>query len=272
MGIIWSISGQRLRVEFSSTAGRNVEWTAPNDAGEVTITITVGDGKLTDSRDVSIRVEEAYKEPPGNFHGTSGDEQVGLTWENPGSNQFVRVVIRRSESDFPAHAADGDPVYSGKKEIYTDTGLVNDVTYYYAIFVEYTDGGYSDRATLSATPRSGLLPPAMPSGLRADKANADSLSLSWNAVTDAEVYELRRDGTEVYRGGHTTFTDAGLSVNTDYFYHIRAINAAGTSDWSADVRGRIDLLAPGIPAGLRVDGVSTDSLGLVWDAVTGAER
>ncbi len=257
---------------FSSLTGRSIEWTAPDSAGDVTITVNVGDGKFITSDSVSIRVEAVYKEPPGNFRGTGGDREVRLSWENPLSTQFAKVVVRRSGSDFPGHAADGDPVYDGRKEVYTDAGLVNDARYYYAIFAEYRDGGYSDRETLSATPRSGLLPPAMPAGLRVAETSAESIKLVWNAVPQADRYELRRDGNEVYSGSDTSFADTGLSGNTEYIYHVRASNAAGTSDWSVDVRGRTDVLHPDTPIGLRVTETTTGSISLDWNDVPGADR
>ena len=213
-------------------------------------------------------MEEVYKEPPKNFKGTSGDQEVRLTWENPKANQFSKVVVRRSVSDFPGHAADGDSVYDGREEAFTDTGLVNDTRYYYAIFAEYGDGGYSDRATLSAMPKNDLLPPVMPTGLRIGETDTDSISLSWNAVPQADRYELRRDGSDVYSGSDTSFTDTGLSGNTEYIYHVRAINAAGTSDWSGAVKGQTDLA---LPSGLRVVDTTTDTMILLWNDVPDAD-
>ncbi|WP_299682846.1 carbohydrate-binding protein [uncultured Dokdonia sp.] len=80
-----------------------------------------------------------------------------------------------------------------------------------------------------------LNPPATPNNLTATGGDA-TVSLSWNSVTDAATYELRRSttsnsGFSVIANGieETTFVDNAVVNGTQYFYRVRAINQAGNS-------------------------------------------
>ncbi|MCC3378529.1 chitin-binding protein, partial [Paenibacillus sp. UY79] len=48
--------------------------------------------------------------------------------------------------------------------------------------------------------------PAAPTNL-IGTATTTSITLSWNAVADAQSYELQRDGKVVYTGSELTYTD-----------------------------------------------------------------
>lgn len=66
-----------------------------------------------------------------------------------------------------------------------------------------------------------------------------SLTPSWAAVAGADYYEVRTAADSMIhstiRG--TAFTIDGLTPATDYAFDVRAVNASGTSAWTA-VRGR----------------------------------
>ncbi|MGW8956564.1 fibronectin type III domain-containing protein, partial [Paenibacillus sp. NPDC055715] len=60
-------------------------------------------------------------------------------------------------------------------------------------------------------------------------ATTTSIKLSWNAADNAESYELKRDGQEVYSGNELTYTDTGLKESTSYTYTLVAKNGTGES-------------------------------------------
>lgn len=66
-----------------------------------------------------------------------------------------------------------------------------------------------------------------------------SITLSWQAQEDATSYDLRINGTNVFTNvskvGETTFLHKDLPNKTSYQYEIRAVNAYGTSGWSAPI-------------------------------------
>ena len=78
--------------------------------------------------------------------------------------------------------------------------------------------------------------PSAPSGLSVSNTIA-SLTLKWNAVTDATGYEIYRAGTDgkyskITTVTSTSYVDTSVKNNTEYSYRIKAYNAAGTSAFS----------------------------------------
>ena len=71
-------------------------------------------------------------------------------------------------------------------------------------------------------------PPSTPTNLSATAGN-EEVSLSWNASPspDTAGYLLYRDGTEVYSGTLTSYTDADLTNGTPYSYQVAAFDSAG---------------------------------------------
>lgn len=109
---------------------------------------------------------------------TAGNAQVSLTWTDPldkyatpegevseTGDQLVSewdhtVLVRKTGSQ-PAGPNDGTVVTSSsvrnqyQTNGYTDTGLINDTVYYYAVFAYNKDGVASEGAFVSATPVAG---------------------------------------------------------------------------------------------------------------------
>ena len=81
--------------------------------------------------------------------------------------------------------------------------------------------------------------PSAPSGLSVSNTIA-SLTLKWNAVTDATGYEIYRAGTDgkyskITTVTSTSYVDTSVKNNTEYSYRIKAYNAAGASAFSTAV-------------------------------------
>lgn len=72
--------------------------------------------------------------PPRNLEIFGGPDQVLLTWDNPTDRDFVRTIVVRKEGSPPIDANDGNRIYEGIAEEFTDTDVVDGVTYYYALF------------------------------------------------------------------------------------------------------------------------------------------
>ncbi|ADO68763.1 carbohydrate binding domain-containing protein [Stigmatella aurantiaca] len=82
----------------------------------------------------------------------------------------------------------------------------------------------------AGAPSGDVTGPSTPTGLAVSSKTATSVSLTWNAVTDASGVV----GYNVYRGGvlvgaptSPSYTDTGLSTGTTYSYTVRARDAAG---------------------------------------------
>jgi hypothetical protein len=74
------------------------------------------------------------------------------------------------------------------------------------------------------------IPPTPPSGLTATATNSSAVSLTWTASTDnvgVTGYNILRNGVQVATSTTTSYTDTGLSENTQYTYTVVAHDAAG---------------------------------------------
>ena len=92
--------------------------------------------------------------PISNFQAKADDKKVLLSWVNPIDTDFVGVRILRKTEGYPSSPTDGVLVYSGGGTTYEDTGLTNDVTYYYRAFSFDWDKNFNDDISqqVSATP------------------------------------------------------------------------------------------------------------------------
>ena len=121
--------------------------------------------------------------------------------------------------------------------------------------------------------------PAAPA-LTASASGANSIQLTWNAVDDAENYELwawdsvdewqRLDGGESDPLTVLSFTHSDLTDGRTYYYQIRAINAdGGMSAWSA----RVNEVAGNAPARPELTlTAGYEQITVSWAPVTDAVR
>lgn len=141
------------------------------------------------------------------------------------------------------------------------------------------------RLNLSAivTPSADPQPtrPAAPAGLVAT-AGSLRVSLSWNSVSDATSYAVKR--STVSGGPYTviasslttaTYVDTAVQAGTNYYYVVVAVNAAGVSPDSAAVSATPFAGAPAVPSGVtasstkaQVNGNATATV--KWTASSGA--
>ncbi|RBY94391.1 hypothetical protein DQ244_03475 [Blastococcus sp. TBT05-19] len=162
------------------------------------------------------------------------------------------------------------PVLLGRTTAgWTDTAVVNDTTYSYAVRTRDTSGNWSapSAPAVSARP-TDLTAPATPTGLIAGRGDARA-GLSWtaNAEPDLAGYRLLRDGVEVAAVTGTEHLDLGLVNDRTYVYTLVAVDTHGNrSAASAPVSVTpTDLTPPAAPTGLvavRGDGEVT----LSWTA------
>ena len=78
-----------------------------------------------------------------------------------------------------------------------------------------------------------------PTGLTVTGTTTTSVSLSWNAVTNATSYNVYRNGSKVGSSTSTTYTDTGLIAGTTYSYTVTEIDpTAGESAQSSAVSAK----------------------------------
>jgi|GEM_PF-6786050 len=141
-----------------------------------------------------------------------GDGCVQLSWSAPRAATGITVIRREKRS--PADAADGISVSGSSRQGLTDSGLCNEVTYGYRVFVTYKDPGgrivTSTGVTVSATPRH---PPEPVTYLEASY-QAGQVQLSWNPPSKGYAGVLFVDrGPPPAEGRLMAAADLGVQVS-----------------------------------------------------------
>jgi formylglycine-generating enzyme required for sulfatase activity/fibronectin type 3 domain-containing protein len=162
-------------------------------------------------------------------------------------------------------------VNSGTTTTYTHTGLPAGSTYTYYVTAE-NGAGESDYSIYA----QATLVPAVPTDVTATTQSVNRIDVSWTAVYGATGYRVfyapTELGTKTQTGGTLTGTSyshtSGVTVNNTYYYFIKAFNSAGESDYSAYRVASTN--TPDAPTNVTTATLSTSSIRVSWDAVSGA--
>jgi fibronectin type 3 domain-containing protein len=206
---------------------------------------------------------------PTGLAAAAGNAQVSLHWnDSPGATSYN---VKRSTTTGGPYTL----VSSPSSVTFTDAGLTNGTQYFYVVSAANSAAESANSNQASATPVPPVAPPATPTGLSATGGNAQ-ITLTWNASTGATTYHVKRSTTS---GGETqiaapvsaTFTDAGLTNGTKYFYVVSAVSSAAESANSKEVSATpaIPATSPATPTGLTATGGNAQ-VSLTWNASTGA--
>ncbi|GII96259.1 chitinase [Sinosporangium siamense] len=126
---------------------------------------------------------------------------------------------------------------------YTDENLTANTEYTYTVRAKDRAGNTSvasDPATVRTDTTGGGDPeaPSKPGNLRSTGKSATTVSLDWNASTDnvgVTGYDVLRGTTVVDTvTTGTSFTDRGLTPNTEYTYTVKAKDRAGNASVPSD--------------------------------------
>ena len=113
----------------------------------------------------------------------------------------------------------------------------------YGTFTGAAGGLSGTWCDISGATGVAVLPPQMPpQRLSASARSEEEIVITWSAVSGATSYNLYRstssDGVYFLVGDDisaTTYTDSGLSADTEYFYRLEACNSGGCSEFSREV-------------------------------------
>lgn len=155
------------------------------------------------------------------------------------------------------------------------TGLTPNTAYSFTV-VALDNNGQTSAQSLAATTSTpaDVTAPSTPTNLKATSATASQIVLTWTASSDdaaVSAYDLRRDGTIVYTGAATTYTDTGRAAGTTYTYDVRAKDASGnTSPYSATLATNTSYSGSAITSFARgvTWGGATDNLLAVSETTT----
>ena len=203
---------------------------------------------------VVVDTDESPPAAPAGLTATVSGTSVNLSWDADDGASSYRIY------------RDGSFLNSTNATSLSESGLA-DGSYFYEVSSVNDYGESADRAGVNVVVDTNEYPPAAPTGLIAEVSGA-SVTLTWNAVSDASNYQVYRDGDFWAAVSANSFSESELD-NGDYFYEISAVNDAGESTSKASVSVTIDNSPPAAPTGLTA-AVSGESVNLTWNAVSGA--
>ena len=79
---------------------------------------------------------------------------------------------------------------------------------------------------------------SVPSNITTKSITWDSITLTWDAVEGAPLYQIEMDGCKFWDASTTnTFTKKGLFPETEHTFRVRAVKGISVSEWSDVVKG-----------------------------------
>ncbi len=124
---------------------------------------------------------------------------------------------------------DGTQIFSGPALSFNDSGLTAGVRYCYGLQATSScgDGPVSQTACVTTAP--SCTPPTQIPAVSTQRSDASSVLVSWTGVPQTNVYSLLRNGSVVFDGSFTQFSDVFLKPATRYCYVVRAANSCGAT-------------------------------------------
>lgn len=190
-------------------------------------------GESANSSEVEVMPQLGPPPAPTGAIATAGNAVVQLGWN--ASFQAGSYTVKRSSTAAGPFTTIAQGLVS---TAYTDTAVVNDLTYHYVITATGPGGESGPSAIVSARPAA--VPPA-PSGVVAVPGNG-SVVLAWPPALGAQTYTVKRSASSsgpfaTIATGLTgnSFADAALTNGTTYFYALTSVSAAGESPNSTPV-------------------------------------
>ena len=206
---------------------------------------------------------------PSGVNAEGGNGQVEITW-NAASRADVYIVRRYSSRTTNTVARTYAETTSRSL---TASGLTNGTTYWFDVRAKNNAGTSGASTRVSATPAVLL---AAPSGVSTAIASGQ-VTVSWNAVSGATGYSVRRYSTRTSTTVLETYADTtdtslvamGLNNGTTYWFDVRTESAAGYGDASSRVSARPNA-TPARPSGVTVE-AGNGQLTIRWSAAARAD-
>ncbi len=234
---------------------------------------SVGEGASSNERSATPAAAATVPGAPSLVSASAGSGSVTLAWSAPGSDGGAAVsgyrVYRGTSS-----GAETLLTTLGTVTGWTDSLVVNGVTYYYKVSAVNSVGEGALSNERSATPVAAATVPGAPS-LGSASAGNGTVALGWSApgsdggaaVTGYNVYRGTASGAETLLttvGNVTGWTDSSVVNGATYYYKVSALNSVGEGAPSNE-RSATPVTVPGAPS-LGSASAGSGSVALSWTA------
>ena len=159
---------------------------------------------------------------------------------------------------------------------YEYTELDAETTYQFQVRANNGVGSSDYSSIESATTLVAPTAPEAPTNVIASNITYNSFTISWDAVTDADDYDLdirESGGTwSSINTSLTTYDYTSALASTSYEFRVRSNNEIGSGDYS--VIGSLTtepIPVPEVPTGLTASNITSNSFSLSWDSMEFAD-
>lgn len=112
--------------------------------------------------------------------------------------------------------------------------------------------------------------PEIPAGLTAAATSTKQINITWTDSISATSYDLTVDGT-IITGVTSPYIHSGLEANSAHTYKVRAVNSAGSSDWSAEADATTNpITIASIPINVKALAAGPTLINVTWYTSDGA--
>ena len=216
---------------------------------KVRATFTDDDGHeetLTSAATAAVTYAAGPPGAPGEVGVQVGDSELQVTWQAPADEN--KAPVERYRIQYREEGGSSREVHT-TLTIHTLGNLTNGVAYMVQVEAENAAGYGPASAEMSATPRAEVTTePDTPQNLTGKAVYHRRVSLDWDDVFGADSYEVQFYDWDVRAlvvlpHGDVTVAFSGSSAVADHltgtsfwWLQVRAVNAAGVSEWSKMVQ------------------------------------
>ena len=214
-------------------------------------------GRSATSDELEVKTELEPLGTPNDFNSSDlTPTSVKLTWSP--IEEATGYKIERN----------GEVIATVDTTSFEDTQLEQNTNYKYTLYAIDDERTSEPTSTEVRTPFKDLKAPA---GLTTSNIKTNSLTLSWDAVEEADKYRIYIDGKELGIVDGTSIEINDLSPNTKYKFEVQAMDTVNDRESTLSQIEELTAIDPlEAPQNLKADTVTNNSVLLTWDEVQGA--
>jgi len=191
---------------------------------------------------------------------------IKISWQTV--TNAVTYIIQRSASSTGPYIQVGN----SSANTYTDNDVSPSTVYYYNVFARNIIG--DSNTSNYVTSQTPAIP--IPSNVSATVQSSNSISITWNATTEAKSYRIYRSTTatgtytQIGTSDTVSYTDTGLTPSTIYYYKISTVTGKG-SESGQSAYASAQTLAISVPSSVSATAQSPNSISITWNTITEAQ-